>query len=40
MDYSKVLNGLLPPEIRVIDWGAVDTSFDARLEVGGEGRKR
>ncbi|EGD75420.1 hypothetical protein PTSG_06496 [Salpingoeca rosetta] len=31
LDYTKILNGLLPPEIRVVDWGAVDTDFSARF---------
>lgn len=30
IDYTKILNRLLPDDIRVMDWGEVDEDFSAR----------
>ena len=32
MDYSRVINSALPPEIRVLGWTTAPTDFNARLE--------
>ncbi|KAL1481260.1 hypothetical protein MTO96_034567 [Rhipicephalus appendiculatus] len=31
LDYVKILNGVLPPEIRVLAWAPVDQAFSARF---------
>lgn len=32
LDYVKILNGVLPPEIRVLAWAPVDEAFSARFD--------
>ncbi|XP_054920325.1 tRNA pseudouridine(38/39) synthase isoform X3 [Dermacentor andersoni] len=32
LDYVKILNGVLPPEIRVLAWAPVDQAFSARFD--------
>ncbi|KAL4660508.1 tRNA pseudouridine(38/39) synthase [Arapaima gigas] len=32
LPYIKMLNRVLPPDIRVLDWAAVETSFSARFD--------
>lgn len=32
LDYVKILNGVLPPEIRVLAWAPVDQEFSARFD--------
>ncbi|XP_077499507.1 tRNA pseudouridine(38/39) synthase isoform X1 [Amblyomma americanum] len=32
LDYVKILNGVLPPEIRVLAWAPVDQDFSARFD--------
>ncbi|KAL3250439.1 hypothetical protein MRX96_055504 [Rhipicephalus microplus] len=32
LDYVKIINGVLPPEIRVLAWAPVDQAFSARFD--------
>ncbi|KPP56802.1 tRNA pseudouridine(38/39) synthase-like [Scleropages formosus] len=32
LPYTKILNRVLPPDIRVLDWAAVETGFSARFD--------